>query len=354
MPSNRECSDDEHESDKENSGAPRFGTVQTRGKRSSESYDPLEWGPRKKPRKSDALVHHGRHFGRTIYAFANVGALLNFGIGTTSERPPKTPEERRTLRIFVKLLELVPNLEDRVMSADEDDLSLIAAMIQKGAGNARTDDTRSLKMPILDWIFPRDAVGLYPPLSSSTDNLDWNDPDIQRQLRNKEIVAAADDWPFFLFEGEKFNPANPWEGLLRNRLLVLGYKHIFTSPSSTEDIPRATRSGNAAIHGMTEVTPASLAYVATQIRFALSSVSTFTRSDKATDSERFYQSLLELLEDPREAEEVTELMTWWNRQIFPASSTARPALEQSNSSNHGGAVSSAGGAGTGGRAAAPR
>jgi len=44
------------------------------------------------------------------------------------------------------------------------------------------------------------------------------------------------------------------------------YKHIFTSPSSVEKETKATRSGNARIHGMTKVTPASIVYIATQVR----------------------------------------------------------------------------------------
>lgn len=47
---------------------------------------------------------------------------------------------------------------------------------------------------------------------------------------------------------------------------IQAYKHIFTSPSSVDQEPKATRSGNARIHGMTAVTPASIAYVATQVR----------------------------------------------------------------------------------------
>ena len=43
------------------------------------------------------------------------------------------------------------------------------------------------------------------------------------------------------------------------------FKHIFTSPSSVEKEVKATRSGNARIHGMTRVTTASLAYMATQV-----------------------------------------------------------------------------------------
>jgi hypothetical protein len=69
--------------------------------------------------------------------------------------------------------------------------------------------------------------------------------------------------------------ANFFSGLVRTDLhyyyslcCVQAYKHIFTSPSSVEKEVKATRSGNARIHGMTRVTTASLAYVATQVRLA--------------------------------------------------------------------------------------
>jgi hypothetical protein len=43
------------------------------------------------------------------------------------------------------------------------------------------------------------------------------------------------------------------------------FKYIFTSPSSVDKEPKATRSGNARLHGMTKATPASIAYIATQV-----------------------------------------------------------------------------------------
>ncbi|KIM66147.1 hypothetical protein SCLCIDRAFT_44672, partial [Scleroderma citrinum Foug A] len=52
-------------------------------------------------------------------------------------------------------------------------------------------------------------------------------------------------------------------------------------------------------------------------RFSLTSAQVFSRSDHVTDSEQFYNSILELLDDPDEKEEVMQLLTWWNRQIFP-------------------------------------
>jgi hypothetical protein len=147
-----------------------------------------------------------------------------------------------------------------------------------------------------------------------------------------------------------YDPEDPWNGLFRNRLLVWvgdpsypfscqcipltsysqAFKHIFTSPSSVEKEVKATRSGNARIHGMTRVTTASLAYVATQVclmfdappvhhymnsrqlRFALSSSSVFCKNDTSTDSERFYESVLDFLNHPEEQDSVRDLLRWWN------------------------------------------
>ena len=80
---------------------------------------------------------------------------------------------------------------------------------------------------------------------------------------------------------------------------------------------------------MSKVTKASIAYVAThvspfdylhisyltrsQVRFALSSATVFSKTDTVTDSECFYDSILSLLDQPAERGEVAELLLWWNR-----------------------------------------
>ena len=52
-----------------------------------------------------------------------------------------------------------------------------------------------------------------------------------------------------------------------------------------------------------------------QVRFALSSSPTFVRLDTVSDSERFYNTVLDLLEDIEEIEEVNKLLNWWNRSV---------------------------------------
>lgn len=53
--------------------------------------------------------------------------------------------------------------------------------------------------------------------------------------------------------------------------------------------------------------------MAVQARFALSSSPVLSRSDTVTDSERFYNTILDLLMDPDEVNEVDALLTWWNQ-----------------------------------------
>jgi len=256
--------------------------------------------------------------------------------------------ERREHKIFLALLKKVPGLEERLMnpSTTEEELQLAATMLQKGASGARSDDTKSLKSAIVDWLTPP-GEPLVPPIARNVKadrgfnheitgqllcpaGVDWTDPEIKQKLRTGELSIAGDQWPVLLYSGYKFHEDDPWRGLLRSSILLKTYKHIFTSPSSVEREAKATRSGNARIHGMTRVTPASIAYAATQARFALSSSAVFTRSDTTTDSERFYNSVLDLLEDQDEAKEVDDLLVWWNSQIFPNhSQLSRPLSKDS-------------------------
>ncbi|KJA26432.1 hypothetical protein HYPSUDRAFT_133249 [Hypholoma sublateritium FD-334 SS-4] len=303
------------------------------------SQDALRLGPRKKPRATDPLVHHGRHFGRSIHALCNVHALINNGIirtGERSEEPEEafTTQERKEHKVFLSLLRCVPGLEERIMTAEsEEEVYNIAALLQKGASSARSDDTKSLKSAIIDWLAPAGEV-ITPPIPRNVKNvrgfnhevtgkllcpagIDWSNQEIKQKLRTGELSVPGDQWPIFLYRSHQYDDANPWKGLLQSDILVKTFKHIFTSPSSVDREAKATRSGNARIHGMSSVTRASVAYAATQARFALTSSSVFSRTDTITDSECFYNSILDLLEDPEEVNEVDHLLTWWNRQVFP-------------------------------------
>ncbi|KIK13543.1 hypothetical protein PISMIDRAFT_17923 [Pisolithus microcarpus 441] len=157
------------------------------------------------------------------------------------------------------------------MASSEEEVVEIGELIQKGINGARADDTKGMKGAIIDWITPK--------------GLDWTNIQTQTKLMNGEIQVPGDQWPVFLYADYSYDPEDPWNGLLRSGLLVSAYKHIFTSPSSVDHEPKATRSRNAHIHGMRCMTKASIAYVATQARFGLTSAQIFSHTDLITDSE---------------------------------------------------------------------
>ncbi|KAH6899590.1 hypothetical protein BKA70DRAFT_1375252 [Coprinopsis sp. MPI-PUGE-AT-0042] len=286
------------------------------------------------PKSSYPLVHHWRHFGRAIQAFCQVQLLLKQGLARTIQlelgcitKDDLGEIEAQEHRIYTCLLALSPTLEECLCTGSEQELFHIADLITKGASSACSDNTKSLKSVIIDWITPPHGV-LLPPLQRNvkTDrgfyhnctgellgpmNLDWSDSQVREQLWSGEIVPTGDQWPTFLYQSHKFNEEEPWEGLFRGGLLA--FKHVFTSPSSVNSRePQATRSCNARIHGMQSVTITSIAYIASLVRFELLSSPVFSRTDLITDSESFYVFVITLLEDPEEQDEVCQLLTWWD------------------------------------------
>jgi len=90
--------------------------------------------------------------------------------------------QRREHLVFQSLLQTVPGLEERLVEGEEDNAVRIAELvsapgsawlenftaclkIQKGVSSARSDDTKSLKSAILEWIVPRGQSLNPPPLS---------------------------------------------------------------------------------------------------------------------------------------------------------------------------------------------
>ncbi|TEB03971.1 hypothetical protein FA13DRAFT_1723520 [Coprinellus micaceus] len=347
---------------------PAVANVVNVRKRPSDVENPgaLNWGPPQKQSvnhsdiacaRTDPLVGHGRHFGRTIRTFCRIHTLITNGLSRTMQLElgriaeedltrvanPFSPtifSDLAEQRLYSSLLKLSPGLEERLNTGSAQDLHYVADMITKGISSARSDDTKSIKTAIVDWITPSKQV-LSPPIQRNVKdnrgfhhprtgellcpvNFDWKDEKVRRDLASGHLVPSGDVWPRFLYRYFEYDPKDPWNGLLRSSLLVMAYKHIFTSPSSVHGgASKATRSSNARIHGMTSVTVASLAYVATQVRFALSDSPSFCRTDLITDSEYFYNLVVDLLEDENERTEVGDLLQWWNqttdfRQIFPA------------------------------------
>ncbi|KAG1722013.1 hypothetical protein EDB19DRAFT_1608283, partial [Suillus lakei] len=115
-------------------------------------------------------------------------------------------------------------------------------------------------------------------------------------------------FPAFLYERYTANPEDLEEGLFKGKILLQSYKVVFTSPSSAKDTEcdgdgadiiennrRARRSSSrlkvkkhvAQIIKMEKVTTRLLAYIACQVRFTLSSVTSWHSFDGDFDYVQF-------------------------------------------------------------------
>ncbi|KAI0362803.1 hypothetical protein OH77DRAFT_1417095 [Trametes cingulata] len=294
----------------------------------------------------DPIKSFGRHFARTIDMFTLPAVVIQAGMEYDPERPAQdyTAEERRNNASWEALLRMIPNLAAMLMDANaQQPVTRISAALLSGGNAARSDDTRSIKIAIIEWLsdsLKQAKVVLHPTNKSQRgfNNpvtgrllcpivLDYADESIRKLLETHQATidgqpVNGSHWPVFAFDEQRYNPAMPWESFLRGRLVVQGFRHIFTSPSSAvaddaRDANRGTRTGNAAIHGMTKVTPGSIIYSATQVHFALSSATVFNKNNRKNDSIIFYRSLIDFFEDARLAAPVADLLEWWNRTVFP-------------------------------------
>ncbi|KAI0316677.1 hypothetical protein OF83DRAFT_1084094 [Amylostereum chailletii] len=285
-------------------------------------------------------VTFGHHVGRTVHTYLVADTLLQSVrsfLRDLSSDPYRlyTEHDVQDYSTFLQLSETMSGLEARVMQCSEKECSKLGSDIRRGANTARSTDTRGFKENIIAWIqedgkpvmtldrkkksdrgFHNDSTGRFLcPVS-----MDWDDPENKDYLR-KGYSTKEYGLPTFLWERCEHDPENIWKGFLRSDILQCslndkqGMKYVFTGPSSVKGSSQATRLGNAEINGMTRVTPGSIAYIAMQVYFALSSEKTLKCTSKAAV---LYEVLLaDYLYNEEYSEEVGDLLAWWDKQIFP-------------------------------------
>ena len=127
--------------------------------------------------------------------------------------------------------------------------------IQQGISSARSDDTKSMKGAVLDWIVPR-HVPLNPPIARNVKTncgyqhfvtggllcpagLNWHDPEyedsvnicytkglthftfrVHEKLANGTMAVVGDQWPLLVYKNQEYDEENPWSGLFQSRILI--------------------------------------------------------------------------------------------------------------------------------------
>ncbi|KAH0834940.1 hypothetical protein J3R83DRAFT_10633, partial [Lanmaoa asiatica] len=220
----------------------------------------------------------------------------------------------------------------------------------KGADSGRNEDTHRLKVLVVHWLM-EGTPKPDPPLSISDKSgrgfyndatgkllcpvdYDWNNLSHRQNIRDfhPDFPVNALSWPAFLYDDGQFDPEDPAKGLFKGAWLVRAFRAIFISPSSTDDLgndPQELRPSRkhhcgdrrmcaniANLIGMQTVELRAIAYVACQLRFALSSCGSWTLVDGMFSCHDFYNAIVEWFEEISTEDErkfVAELLLWWNR-----------------------------------------
>ncbi|EGO18472.1 hypothetical protein SERLADRAFT_444060 [Serpula lacrymans var. lacrymans S7.9] len=126
--------------------------------------------------------------------------------------------ERQEHNVFTKLLKTISGLKECLMEGSEEEAGLIAKLITKGAADARSDNTKSLKSAVLDWINPH-GQPLIPPLARNIKSghgynhklsggffpagLDWPNSVIKEKFQSGELAISGG--LFFFMQATSMN-----------------------------------------------------------------------------------------------------------------------------------------------------
>ncbi|KIK36861.1 hypothetical protein CY34DRAFT_16094 [Suillus luteus UH-Slu-Lm8-n1] len=332
-----------------------------------EKLQVLESGHAVKQRESNYYMSKGRAIRRIVSLFDSIEDLISENdrrCELDGDDEDVTFDQDRLQTGYITLQHALPWFHPRATELEYNDYCHMLKKLRQGADGARGDDTSKLKSLVADWVnrelkpnppvdpedkhcrgFVNDACGrLLCPAE-----LDWNDPTVRAGVRDRGegYVVTEMSWPVFLYAKYTADMDNLEEGLFRSTLLLQAFKAIFTSPSSAKEIAgdgdganviennrrakrnfetsRKVKTHVAQIIKMHKVTPRSIAYVACQLRFALSSVSSWCSVDGDFDYVPFWQAIVDFFEKPpgRTArQKVEQLLAWWTRKVFGTSRRA--------------------------------
>ncbi|KAG2747685.1 hypothetical protein P692DRAFT_20737382 [Suillus brevipes Sb2] len=314
-----------------------------------------------KRRKTTYYVSQGRAIRRMVALYTPIEDLIaeNDRRCEVDEFSDATPENRenRLQRGYIEFVKILPWVHEKLTGLGLEETEDMLRKLKRGADSARGDDTGTLKELVASWVnieynptplirtddkhhrgFVNDACGkLLCPAEWR-----WGDAVVRAGIRDRTtaFIVSENSWPTFMYENYQADPTKLEHGLFKSKLLIMGFKAIFTSPSSANEVDgdgdganiiennrRARRRSDqakvktcvASIIGMRKVTPRAIAYATCQIRFALSNISSWRTVDGDFDYQIFWDNIVDFFEDPpgpAARARVEELLEWWTRSVF--------------------------------------
>ncbi|KAG2339314.1 hypothetical protein BDR05DRAFT_951234 [Suillus weaverae] len=332
-----------------------------------EKLQALESGQAVKQRDTNYYVSKGRAIRRIVTLYDAIEDLVaeNDRRYDNDELDEDVTIDQQHLQSgFIALNIALPWFQSRASDLEYDDYLQMLKKLRQGTDSAWEDDTSKLKSLVADWVnrelkanppidpdnktcrgFINDACGR---LLCPTE-LDWSNPIVRAGIRDRAegYVVTEMSWPAFMYEKYMADPDNLEEGLFKSSVLVQAFKAIFTSPSSAKEVAnegdgadiiannrhvnkqlfasKKVKTHVAQIIKMHKVTPHSIAYISCQLRFALSSVTSWRTIDGDFDYVPFWNTIVDFFECPpgrTVQQKVERLLAWWIRKVFGTSHRA--------------------------------
>ncbi|KAG2127603.1 uncharacterized protein EDB93DRAFT_1256962 [Suillus bovinus] len=291
-----------------------------------------------KERQTNYYVAQGRAIRHVVTLFDSLEDLVaeNDQRYDVEEDAENTTDQNHLQIGYMTFTNTMQWFFEKAMEMEYEEYAQMLKMLQQGANAARGDDTSKLKVLVSEWVncefkpdplvdpddkhshgFTNDACGrlLCPS------ELDWNNPTVKAGIRDHADGYIVTDlfFPAFVYEKYTVKPDDLEEGLFKGKILIQAYKAVFTSPSSAKDVNGdgdgvniiqnnqcARKSFNGLkvkkhivqIINMVKVTPQSIAYIVCQVRFALSSITSWQSVDGDFDYVQFWQTVVDFFERP--------------------------------------------------------
>ncbi|KIM42669.1 hypothetical protein M413DRAFT_26688 [Hebeloma cylindrosporum] len=284
------------------------------------------------------------------------------------------------------LFRLIPNFEHKIQEETPEKLVDYFKQLEKGASDARGDDIYAIRSQLATWLNRLD-----PPPTPLLDPEDRTNRGIQHDLCGLLLCPIEFDWKdesvraklracepgyditssFFiraLYKSFKGSMDDYELGFLQSSLLVMAYKHIFTSPTSAKadsialsDVEneepasksrkvvkskKAIRKDVASSLQMNgKVSSRSIAYAVIQLFFNLWDTTSWCPAYSGFDFHACYYFIIDYFDTARgnAKERAQALLEWWNKEVFPNSvaqvhpskSTSYRALEAQRAAREG-------------------
>ncbi|KAJ3732739.1 hypothetical protein DFJ43DRAFT_1223849 [Lentinula guzmanii] len=219
------------------------------------------------------------------------------------------------LTIYDKIASTFPSIIERLLESvnydDTETYNIIINVIDQAFSEARRNDTSRLKTEILRFI-PNVFQTYSDALPNMNEVIVLDPPCLCDAKSDRGVNHPMITMLFCPFRKTQ-------DALLRNnatrretqicRCILLGPGAAFAPRQ------RSARKPTSVLLGITQSSPELIAYVAVQARFALSSRSSWTRSDSKFKFDRFYLNILSIFAHASDRWKES-LFKFWNRECF--------------------------------------